>query len=49
VATAALIELRDDRAVYLVPPTVAQDLVGEFSPCRLFTTMDQEAAATKSA
>ena len=41
--TAALIELRDDREVYLVSPTVAQDQVSEFSPCRLFATINRHA------
>jgi hypothetical protein len=41
--TAALIELRDDREVYLVSPTVAQGQVSEFSPCRLFATINRHA------
>jgi hypothetical protein len=40
--TAALIELHDDREIYLVQPTMAQDLVGEFSPCCLFTTINRQ-------
>jgi hypothetical protein len=40
--TTALIELRDDREMYLVLPTVAPDLVGEFSACHLFTTINRQ-------
>jgi hypothetical protein len=37
--TAALIELRDDREVYLV----SKGQVSEFSPCRLFATINRHA------
>jgi hypothetical protein len=40
--TTALIELRDDREVYLVPPTMARELGGEFAPCCLFTTINRQ-------
>jgi hypothetical protein len=43
--TAALIELRDEREMYLVPPTMAHELVGEFTPCCLFTTINRQGVA----
>ena len=40
--TTALIELRDDREVYLVPPALALELVGEFAAYQLFTTINRQ-------
>jgi hypothetical protein len=39
---AALIELKDDRESYLVTPTMAMNLPGEFSPCTLFLTINRQ-------
>jgi hypothetical protein len=38
----ALIELKDDREVYLVPPNIARELVGEFKPFTLYTTINRQ-------
>ena len=40
---AALIELKDDRELYLVTPTMAMNLPGEFSPCSLFLAITDKA------
>jgi hypothetical protein len=40
--TTALVELRDERESYLVPPHMAEELVGEFSPCCLYTTINRQ-------
>ena len=39
---AALIELKDDRESYLVTPTMAANLPGEFSPCSLFLAINRQ-------
>jgi hypothetical protein len=39
---AALIELKDDRESYLVTPTMAANLPGEFSACSLFLTTNRQ-------
>jgi hypothetical protein len=38
----ALIELKDDREVYLVPPAIAHELAGEFKPHTLYTTINRQ-------
>jgi hypothetical protein len=40
--TVALITLKDDREVYLVVPSIAQELLGEFVPHLLFTTINRQ-------
>jgi hypothetical protein len=37
-----LIELKDDREIYLVPPDIARELVGEFKPYTLYTTINRQ-------
>jgi len=39
---AAIIEVKDDREVYLVTPNLAPGLVGEFSTVTLFTTINRQ-------
>ena len=39
---AALIELKDDRETYIVTPTMAANLPGEFVPCTLFLTINRQ-------
>ena len=39
---AAIIEVKDDREVYLVTPNMAPGLVGEFSTVTLFTTINRQ-------
>lgn len=39
---AATIEVKEDREVYLVTPTMAQGLPGEFSTVTLFTTINRQ-------
>ena len=39
---AAIIEVKDDREVYLVTPNMAQGLPGEFSTVTLFTTISRQ-------
>jgi hypothetical protein len=39
---AAIIELKEDREVYLVPPGMAQQLPGEFSITTLFLTINRQ-------
>lgn len=39
---AAIIEVKDDREVYLVTPNMAQNLVGEFSTVTLFTAINRQ-------
>ena len=39
---AAIIEVKDDREVYLVAPSMAQGLPGEFSTVTLFTTINRQ-------
>ena len=39
---AALIELKDDRESYLVTPTMAANLPGEFSPCSLYLAINRQ-------
>jgi hypothetical protein len=38
----ALIELEDDREIYLVPPAIARELVGEYKPCTLYTCVNMQ-------
>ena len=38
----AVIELKDDREVYLVPPAVANDLPGEFAMVSIFTAINRQ-------
>jgi hypothetical protein len=38
----ALIELKDDRETYIVTPTMAANLPGEFSPCSLFLAINRQ-------
>lgn len=38
----AVIELKDDREVYLVPPVVANDLPGEFKMVSLYTAINRQ-------
>src|SRR5258707_14041155 len=38
----AIIELREDREVYLVPPSIAQQLPGEFSAVTLNTAINRQ-------
>jgi hypothetical protein len=42
--TAAIIELKDDREVYLVLPHVAHQLPGECSPVVLYTAINRQGA-----
>ena len=39
---AAIIEIKEDREVYLVTRNMAQDLPGEFAPATLFTTINRQ-------
>lgn len=39
---AAIIEVKDDREVYLVTPNMAQSLAGEFSTVTLFTAINRQ-------
>ena len=39
---AAIIELKDDREVYLVTPHMASELPGEFAAATLFTTINRQ-------
>ena len=39
---AAIIEVKEDREVYLVTPNMAQDLPGEFAPATLFTAINRQ-------
>ena len=39
---AAVIEFKDDREMYLVAPTLAPDLVGEFAPSTIFTAINRQ-------
>ena len=39
---AALIELKDDRETYIVTPTMAANLPGEFVPCTLFLAINRQ-------
>src|SRR5215813_12145218 len=39
---AAIIEVKEDREVYLVTPDMAQELPGEFVPASLFTTINRQ-------
>src|SRR5258706_7235238 len=38
----AIIELKEDREVYLVPPSIAQQLPGEFSAVTLNTAINRQ-------
>jgi hypothetical protein len=39
---AAIIEVKEDREVYLVTPNIARELAGEFTAATLFTTIDRQ-------
>jgi hypothetical protein len=39
---AAIIELKEDREVYLVKPNVAGDIAGEFVPATLYTAINRQ-------
>lgn len=39
---AAIIELKDDREVYLVTPAIAPDLVGELVPATIYTAINRQ-------
>jgi hypothetical protein len=41
-AVLAVIELRDDREIYLVPPAVARDLPGEFVMVTIYTAINRQ-------
>ena len=41
-AALAVIELRDDRETYLVPPSIARDLPGEFVMANLYTAINRQ-------
>jgi hypothetical protein len=41
-ALLAIIELRDDREVYLVPPPIARELPGEFVMCMMFAAINRQ-------
>jgi hypothetical protein len=41
-AALAVIELRDDRETYLVPPSIARDLPGEFVMATLYTAINRQ-------
>src|SRR5262249_53347052 len=41
-AALAIIELRDDRETYLVPPSIAHDLPGEFVMANLYTAINRQ-------
>jgi hypothetical protein len=38
----AVIELRDDREIYLLPPPIAQQLPGEYATVTLYTTINRQ-------
>ena len=38
----AVIELRDDREIYLLPPPIAQQLPGEYATATLYTTINRQ-------
>jgi hypothetical protein len=39
---AAIIELKEDREVYLVPPEIASEIPGEFGAATLYTTINRQ-------
>jgi hypothetical protein len=41
-ASAALIELKEDRESYLVPPAMAASLPGEYAPSAIFTAINRQ-------
>lgn len=41
-AALAVIELKDDREIYLLPPPIARDLPGEFVMVNLFTAVNRQ-------
>jgi hypothetical protein len=41
-STLALIELREDRELFLVPPPIARELPGEFFPVTLYTAINRQ-------
>jgi hypothetical protein len=40
--TTAIIELREDREVYVVAPHIAPEVVGEYFPATLYTTINRQ-------
>jgi hypothetical protein len=44
-AAVALLELKDDREVYLLTPTMARELVGEFFMATLYTAINRQSVA----
>jgi hypothetical protein len=45
-ANVALLELKDDREIYLLTPAMAQELPGEFFMATLFTTINRQGVLT---
>jgi hypothetical protein len=41
-AALAIIELKDDREMYLLTPQIAQELPGEFAMCMMFTAINRQ-------
>lgn len=41
-ATLAIIELKEDREIYLVPPSIARELPGEFVMATIFTAINRQ-------
>lgn len=41
-ATLAIIELKDDREIYLVPPSIAVDLPGEYAMTTIYTAINRQ-------
>jgi hypothetical protein len=41
-ANLAIVELRDEREIYLLTPTIAKDLPGEFSMATIFTAVNRQ-------
>lgn len=39
---AAVLELRDERETYLIPPVIAEQIPGEFRLCTVFTTINRQ-------
>jgi len=45
-ANVALLELKDDRELYLLTPTMAHELVGEFFMATLYTTINRQSVVS---
>jgi hypothetical protein len=43
-AALAIIELKDDREIYLVPPPIARELPGEFTMAMIYTAINRQGA-----